>query len=94
MKWYTNITLEQPKDPTDVLDYVMDFTPLLQTDTISTHTVTVTNVTLDSSSVTNNVVTMYLSGGTAGTTAKVTVKIVTTNSRTYERSFKIKIEDQ
>jgi len=83
------------KDPADVIDYTLDFTPLLQTDTISTATVTGKNVTIDSSSVAGNIVTIFASGGTNCTQATVKVTVVTTNStpRTLERSFKINIKD-
>ena len=93
MKWYKNLTLE--KDPSDVLDYQLDFKQLLQSDVISTAAVVADNVTIDSTAVSGNVVTIFISGGSAGTIATVTTTIVTTNAtpRTYERSFKIKVED-
>jgi hypothetical protein len=94
MKWTK--TLQVCKDPSDVVDYILDFTQLLQADTISTATVTATEVTVDSSSVSGNKVTIFVSGGNDGRTGVVTTKIVTTNStpRTFERSFRIKVEDK
>ena len=93
MKWTKDLTVE--KDPADVVDYPMDFTQLLQSDTISTATVTADNVTIDSSAIVGNVVTAWVSGGTDCTIATVTVKIVTANAtpRTFERSFKIKVRN-
>ena len=93
MRWTPTSTFI--KDPADVIDYTLDFTPLLQSDAISTATVTATNATIDSSSVTLNVVTIFVSGGSAGQTATIKTTIVTTNStpRTIERSFKIQIKD-
>jgi hypothetical protein len=92
----TALKFSSSKDPSDVFDYSMDFKQLLQSDTISTATVTATVVTIDSSSISGNVVTMFVSGGPAGQTGVVTVKIVTTNAtpRTFERSFKIKVEEK
>ncbi len=84
------------KDPSDVIDYGVDWTSLLQSDGIASITVTGSNVTVDSSSFTGKVVTMFVSGGEDGNTGIVTMKIVTTNAtpRTYERSFPIKIEEK
>lgn len=84
------------KDPADVIDYELDFTGLLVADNIASITgIVADNVTIDSFSFSGNIVTVFISGGTAETTAIVTTTIVTTNStpRTYERSFKIRIED-
>jgi hypothetical protein len=93
MKWHKNLKVR--KDPADVVDYTIDFNPLLKTDTISTATVVGTNITVDSSSVAGNVVTIFLSGGVNCTEATVTTTIVTTNAtpRTYERSFTVEVVD-
>lgn len=93
MKWHKNLVVT--KDPSDVVDYPLDFKQLLQSDTISTATVTADNVTIDSTSVSGNVVTIFVSGGSNCATATVKITIVTTNAtpRTFERSFKIKVED-
>ena len=90
-KWYKGITI--PKDPADVIEVELDYGPLLQADTISTKTVVGTNITIDSSSISGNVVTIWLSGGTSGTDASVTTTIVTAQPRTIERSFIIDVED-
>lgn len=94
MKWTK--TLQVFKDPSDVLDYTLDYTSLLQSDGIASINVTGKNITIDSSSFSGKVVTIFVSGGTDGNTGVVTTKIVTTNAtpRTYERSFRIKIEDR
>jgi len=94
MKW--SETLSFIKDPLEVLDYAWDFTQLLQSDAISTITVTGERLTIDSSSFSGKIVTIFVSGGTNGNTGKVTVKIVTTNStpRTINKSFDIAIRDQ
>ena len=90
-RWNKNLTFE--KDPSDVIDFPVDFTQFLQTDTILSRTVTVEDVTLDSSTLSGNVVTCWISGGTAGTTGVVTINIVTNNAvpRTIERSFKVDV---
>ena len=92
MKWHKKLIVT--KDPADVVDYPLDFKQLLQSDTIDTAVVVADNVTIDSSSVSGNVVTIFVSGGSDGATATVTITIVTNNTtpRTFERSFKIKVE--
>jgi hypothetical protein len=93
MRWSKD--LEYKKDPADVIDFVLNFTPLLQGDTINTATVTGESITIDSSAVSGNNVTIFVSGGSAGAVAKVKTTIVTTNStpRTFERTFKVRIEN-
>ncbi len=93
MRWTPTLIFN--KDPSDVIDYTLDFSSLLQSDAIASITVTGTNVTIDSSSFSGNVVTMFVSGGTKCVTGLVEVKIVTTNAtpRTFERSFRILVKD-
>jgi hypothetical protein len=84
------------KDPSASLDYVNDWTSWLATgETISTSTWTVpTGITKDSDSKTSTTTTIWLSGGTAGTVYTVANLIVTSASRTDERSFRILCEDR
>lgn len=92
MRWQPD--LEFKKDPSDVIDFVLNFTPLLQGDTVNTATVSGENITVDYS-VSGNNVTIFVSGGVAGTVAKVKTTVVTSNAtpRTFERSFKVRIEN-
>ena len=91
------------KDPDAVLDYKFDWAALtngsgttdwLSTgETISSKTVTATTgLTVDSSEITdtNTSVTAWLSGGTADELYTVTCQIVTSDSRTDERTMTIK----
>ena len=95
------------KDPDAVLDYKWDFAAstngsgdsdwLASGETISSHTVTAdTGLTVDSSSITdtNTSVTAWLSGGTAGTDYGVTCQIVTSASRTDDRTITIKCQER
>ena len=81
------------KDPDAVLDFAFDWSSWLATsETISSHTVTVeAGITLDSDSESSGIVTAWLSGGTANTVYDVACKIVTSASRTDERTIKIKV---
>jgi hypothetical protein len=82
------------KDPDDVLDYVFDWSTWLGADTIASDTVTVaTGLTKDSDSNTTTAVTVWLSGGTPGTSYKVTSKITTAAGRTKTASIVINVEE-
>lgn len=97
------------KDPDEILDYVFDFAPntngrsgastdyLDSGETISSHSVTVpAGATLDSSAaiLTNTAVRAWISGGTPGTTYRVLCQVVTTDGRTAERSFNLRVVSQ
>ena len=82
------------KDPQDVLDYQIDWSDWLDTDTISTSAwVVQTGLTKDSSSNTTTTATVWLSGGTNGNQYVLTNTITTANGRTVERSFIVKVSD-
>ena len=95
------------KDPNAVLDYVFDWAAstngtgdsdwLASAETISTKTIaSTTGITVDSSSITdsNTSVTVWLSGGTAGTDYEIACKIVTSASRTDERTITIMVRER
>ncbi|MEE8289562.1 MAG: hypothetical protein V3R25_09135 [Nitrosomonadaceae bacterium] len=92
-RWDQNLIFD--KDPSDVIDFIWDFKGLLKSDSISTQTTVGENITIDSSAILNNQVTVFVSGGTAGIKAKVTTKIVTSNAtpRTFERSFRLDLKE-
>ncbi len=84
------------KDPNAVLDYGFNWRPegeewLEEDETITSYVITVpTGITKDSDSESDGVVTVWLSGGTAGENYKVACKITTSSGRTDERSVWIK----
>jgi len=84
------------KDPDAVLDYAFDWnTWLASGETISSHVVTVpTGLTKDSDTESDGIVTVWLSGGTAGTSYNVACKIETSDSRTEERSITILVQER
>jgi len=95
------------KDPDAVLDYKFDWKALTNGsgdsdwlgagETISAHTIDAdVGITVDSSVATdaNTSVTVWLSGGTAGTEYRVRCEIETSGSRTDERTMKIKCEER
>jgi len=81
------------KDPDAVLDYAFDWSDWLGSgETIETVTITVSSgITKDSDTESDGVVIIWLSGGTAGTSYTVACKIVTSSSRTDERSITIMV---
>lgn len=82
------------KDPDAILDYQFDWATWLDSDTISSYTITVNGVTLDSDSNTDTAVTAWISAGTAGAVATVACEIVTAGGRTDERTIKLLIENR
>lgn len=84
------------KDPDAVLDYQIDWSSWLATgETIATSTWTVsTGITKDSDSNDTTSATIWLSGGTAGTSYTCTNQIVTNQSRTEERTIRIDVRER
>lgn len=86
-----------PKDPDAVLDYVLDWTSWLASGETITGTPAVTvesGITKDSQSNTGTIVTVWLSGGTAGQNYTVAVKVTTTDARTDERTILVPVRDR
>jgi len=85
------------KDPSAILDYAYDWSDWLATnETISTRAVTVPTGITESSTDTESsgVVTVWLSGGTAGNEYDIACKITTNASRTDERTITIRVKDR
>lgn len=95
------------KDPDAVLDYKFDWAAetngsgtsdwLQAGETISAHTIDEdTGISVDSSALTdaNTSVTVWLSGGTAGTKYAVRCEIETSASRTDERTMMIAVQER
>lgn len=82
-------------DPDAVLDYEIDWSAWLGTDTISSSTWTVpSGLTEDSSTNTTTTATIWLSGGTAGTRYEVTNHIVTAGGREEDRTIQIVVRER
>jgi len=90
-------TFKATKDPNAVLDYEIDWgTNYLEVgETISTSTwIADSGITVDSNTKTSTTATVWLSGGTAGTAYNVTNRIVTSASRTDDRTIKISVSNK
>jgi len=83
------------KDPQAKLDYQVDWTAWLGSDTIKTSTWTVpTGITKVSDSATTAKATVWLSGGTDGAEYRIVNHILTNAAREDDRSFLISVKNQ
>lgn len=83
------------KDPQAVLDYKVDWSDWLDTDTIITSDWTVpTGLTLELETNTTTIATAWLSGGTVATSYNVTNEITTADGRTDDRTITIKVKER
>ncbi len=90
------IAVNVTKDPSDRLDYDVDYSRWLPPgDVISTATAAVTNsdAVADQVDVSSDAVKVWISGGDAGDSAVVTVTATTAQGRTKEISFRLKIRE-
>lgn len=87
--------VDKYKSPTGVLEYIFDWTSYLDSDEISTISVSAeTGLDVVSSSNTAATVTAWVSGGTLGKEYALTCQVVTTGGRTYSRTIYIHIIEQ
>jgi len=96
---YSFVTQQRPslpKDPQSVLDYTFDWTDWLAgvSDTILSRTITVDGVTVGSSILAGDTVTVWLAGGTVGAVASCTCEIVTAAGRTDQRTIYLLIQER
>jgi hypothetical protein len=81
------------KDPDEVLDYVLDWSERLGTDTIATSTWTVpTGIVKDSDANTASTTTIWLSSGTLNAKYSLVNRIVTAGGRTMDQSVVVKVK--
>ena len=84
------------KQPVDVLDYDIDYSQWLTTgDNVESINVAVepSGLTVDNTFVNDPRVKIYLSGGTDGTTYKITVTTTTADGRVKQDEFKLKVKE-
>jgi hypothetical protein len=84
------------KDDNAVLDYQFDWSLWLGAgETITASQIFVdSGLTLDSSSNTSSIVTIWLSGGVAGKSYKVKNRVTTSASRTEERTITVRVAER
>jgi hypothetical protein len=92
------MTFRKIKDPDAVLDYSIDWSAWLGSDTITTSEWFVdgadTDLAVDSDSKSTTATTVWLSGGTLGVTYTATNRITTADGRTDDRSISVQILDR
>lgn len=85
------------KDPSDIVDYTIDWSPFLAQDgdgiATSAWAVTPAGPTIGTASKTSTTTTTFLSGGTASTSYTLTNTITTNRGRTLQRSLTISVLD-
>lgn len=83
------------KDPDAVLDYQIDWSDWLGSDTISSSSWTVpTGITKDSDTNDTTSTIIWLSGGTVGTTYSIINHIVTASGRKDDRTIYIEVQER
>lgn len=86
------------KDPNAVLDYVFDWTEWLGEDTVASHEFLVSPsnhtdcVEVDSSDEDEGIITVWVSKGRAGSTYKLTCRVVTAGGRTEDRTVNLRMK--
>jgi hypothetical protein len=83
------------KDPNAVLDYPVDWSIFLGTDTILVSTwIVQTGITSVAETNSATSATIWLSGGTVGTKYALTNRIVTAGGRTEDRTIYVRIQEK
>jgi len=83
------------KDPAATLDYMLDWEEWLADDTITAATWTLTSgITKPQEAFTDTTTTVWLAGGSAGTTYTATCHITTASGRQEDRSFRVICKDR
>lgn len=84
------------QDPSDILDYTLDWAPWLGVDTItdSVWTVSPSGLTLNNDVFNDTLATTFISGGLELNIFTVTNRITTAGGRTKDRSFNVVIKSQ
>lgn len=88
------MALEWPsKDPDEVLDYQLDWSGRLGSDTIATSSWTVpAGITKNSDTNTATVTTIWLSSGTLNSSYELQNRVTTTGGRTMDQTVRIRIK--
>lgn len=82
------------KDPDEVLDYKLDWTPALAVaETVSTSVFSVVtgHVAINSQSLASPISTVWLSGGTEGESCTLNCRVTTSGGRTYDQRTRLRI---
>ena len=84
------------KQPVEIIDYDIDYSEWLTAgDNVQAASVEVTPIglTVESTFINDHRVKIWVSGGTTGTTYKLTVTATTADGRVKQDEFKVKVKD-
>jgi hypothetical protein len=81
------------KDPEDVIEVTVDYSQYFKTTAITSFTIEGTSVTIDSSSETDNIITLFMSGGTRETHGEIKLTVSST-TQTLERTLIVRIVEK
>ena len=90
-RWYSGVSVR--KDPSDIIDIQLDFSPQIKSTSISTLSVNGTNLTIDSSSESSGVATARVSGGTNGTEGEVRYTATMSDGTRLERTVLVDVQN-
>ena len=80
------------KDPDERLDFHVDWTETLDGDAIATSVwIVPSGITQESASTTNNVTTIWLSGGTANERYSLVNRITTGGGRIFDQTIRVRV---
>lgn len=85
----------EPKDPAALVPYAVNWSTYLGTEIIATSEwIAPDGLTISAHTATGTTATVWLEGGTAGRTYRVTNKIATSDNRVDSRSFLIRCQER
>lgn len=83
------------KDPDSTLDFAINWSPILDGDTIATSSFLLPDgLTEVSSSNTTTTATIFVSGGSACRTYRITNRVTTAGGRTWDRTIRVRVKEQ
>ncbi len=81
------------KDPVDVIRVTIDYAQYFKLEAITSFTIVGTNLDIDSSSETDNIITLFMSGGTRETPGRIKIK-ASSATQTIDRSLIVRIVEK
>lgn len=85
--------VSETKDPNDIKKIQWDLNAWLNGLTLSSYSIIVSGASNDSDSQSSNIVTAFISGGTAGTQSKVTLRAVRSDTKQQDLTVLLDIKE-
>lgn len=91
---YLPSAVDYEKDPDETIDFAFNWSAFLGADTISSVTFVLPDgLTSEDESNTTTTATIFVSGGTACCSYRITCRIVTAGGRTKDKTIRVKVTD-